>query len=47
MSTNTIAVRNSDVKNTLAPSVCRPEIVYDDIAMKNMQFSLQQFYRMF
>ena len=43
MPTNTIAMRNSDVRNKLAPSMCGPEIVYDGIALKNMQFSLRQF----
>jgi len=43
MSTNTMVKRTSDVRYTLAPSMCGPATVYDDAAPKNMQFSLRRF----
>jgi len=43
MSTNTMAKRTSDVRYTLAPSMRGPETVYDEAALKNMQFSLRRF----
>jgi hypothetical protein len=43
MSTNTMTKLISDVRYILSPSMCGPETVYDDAALKNSNFRYGDF----